>query len=156
MASELVIQSVALHWAEPLIGAPWAAGCDGPESYDCWGLVRAVYRRRVSVDLPILVSDERLSEAELRMVARHQGWRRLDDSEPLRELDVVLMRHSSGLRHVGLAIQAPTPQILHAHGGQRADGRAWGCVEASDTRTLVLAGFSRFEGWRLTSLEPRA
>lgn len=156
MPSDLVIHSVALHWAEPLIGTPWAAGRDGPAAYDCWGLVRAVYRDRLGVDLPILVSDERLSDAELRMVARHQKWRRLDDAETLREFDVVLMRHSSGLRHVGLAIQAPTPMILHAHGGQRADGRSWGCVEASDTRALVLAGFSRFEGWRLSSLEPRA
>lgn len=34
-----------------LVGAPFADGGRGPDSYDCWGLVREVYRR-YGVDLP--------------------------------------------------------------------------------------------------------
>ena len=34
-----------------LVGAPFVDGGRGPESFDCWGLVREVYRR-CGIDLP--------------------------------------------------------------------------------------------------------
>lgn len=149
MTASLICPPVGLHWAEALIGAPWRSGAAGPDAYDCWGLVRAVYLRRMEVDLPILVSDERLRQSELHEAARRLGWRQLESHELMREFDVLLMRHASGLRHVGLVVMAPRPRILHAHGGTRPDGRTWGAVESSDLGELALGGFSRFETWRL-------
>ena len=33
------------HWATDYIGKPWVVASDGPEAYDCWGLVVAIHKR---------------------------------------------------------------------------------------------------------------
>jgi len=34
------------------IGKPYLVGARGPDSYDCWGLVCAIYKEGLGVDLP--------------------------------------------------------------------------------------------------------
>ena len=40
------------HWAEKYIGKPWVNG-----EYDCWGLVRDVYKNELGVELSPIVTD---------------------------------------------------------------------------------------------------
>jgi cell wall-associated NlpC family hydrolase len=42
------------HWAFDYIGKPWVVASDGPDAYDCWGLVVAVQRRLYGHDLSII------------------------------------------------------------------------------------------------------
>lgn len=58
-------------WPARYIGAPWQSGGNGPESYDCWGLVRAVYRDIAGIELPLVDVDAHDPRAVL--AAFHQA-----------------------------------------------------------------------------------
>lgn len=103
-----------MSWASGFVGLPFVDGGRGPAAYDCWGLVRAVYAARLGVDLP---SYGEISARDLVRVARamrggqDDGWRAVDDPS---ELDVVLMRPTSGgdiTSHVGVFLAGG--QVLH-------------------------------------------
>mgnify|MGYP002641410247 FL=1 len=75
------------------VGAPFEDGGRGPVSYDCWGLVRAVYFQELGLDLP---SYGDISAHNLRRVADAMGtakdgeeWIEVETPEPF---DVVVMR----------------------------------------------------------------
>lgn len=42
-------------WVNDYLGKPWEVGARGPDSYDCWGLVVAVYREEFNIALPEFV-----------------------------------------------------------------------------------------------------
>jgi cell wall-associated NlpC family hydrolase len=103
-----------VSWAAAFVGLPFVDGGRGPAAFDCWGLVRAVYAARLGVDLP---SYGEISARDLARVARAMrggqdvGWRSVDTPA---ELDVVLMRPTSGgdfTAHVGVCLGGG--QVLH-------------------------------------------
>ncbi len=96
-----------MNWWGRYVGVPFEDGGRGPDSYDCWGLVRAVYANELGIDLP---SYGEISAREMARVARmmkvgadEERWRPV---ERPRALDVVLMRHprASRVAHVGVMI----------------------------------------------------
>ena len=42
-----------MHWTAEYLGKPWRNGAAGPDAFDCYGLVRAVYRDRYGVEYEI-------------------------------------------------------------------------------------------------------
>src|ERR1041384_6945679 len=55
MASPLALQAIA--FAESQLGKPYVFGAEGPNSYDCSGLVWAAYRS-VGVTVPRIAADQ--------------------------------------------------------------------------------------------------
>lgn len=83
---------------DDLVGLPFRDGGRGPDSYDCWGLVLELFRRR-----GIVLHDYCCSSESTAGVARLMGqgraeWRRLEAPEPgclvaIRMLDVGWANH---------------------------------------------------------------
>lgn len=105
---------------ERYIGKPFEDGGRGPESYDCWGLVVAVCRDHLGLELPSygevsardLARSARLFEAG---AADEEEW---DAVTTPRAGDVVLMRSAQGGRrivHVG--VMADSRRVLHCEEG---------------------------------------
>lgn len=89
-------------WVLAYLGAPWMAGADGPHAYDCWGLVRAVYRDRLGIVLPMIDVDALSPLAVRRALTRHAErahWRALAVPQPYA---VALMSHGTRPHHVGV------------------------------------------------------
>lgn len=103
-----------MTWWHEYIGAPFRDGARGPDEYDCWGLVVAVYRHHLDIALP---DYGEISAADMIAVARAMNagrdvdpWRAVTDPLPF---DVATMRHPSSARvgHVGVMVDAR--HVLH-------------------------------------------
>lgn len=110
-----------MDWWHDYIGRPFRDGGRGPDSYDCWGLVRAVMADRTGLALPAYGE---ISAADLVRVrsamARDcdDGWVGVADP---RALDVALMASGSGGRaivHVGIMIDGA--RLLHVEAATAA------------------------------------
>lgn len=40
------------HFACKYIGLPWVAGAQGPDEFDCWGMVRWILKHEYGIDVP--------------------------------------------------------------------------------------------------------
>lgn len=93
-----------MHWAADYVGRPYSPGGRGPDAYDCWGLVRAVYEDRFDIALPILPG---ISVESALTISRTIGeeaaahWREVGN--PF-EGCVVAMSQRSAYHHVGIHI----------------------------------------------------
>lgn len=109
-------------WWAGYVGLPFADGGRGPEAYDCWGLVRAVYARELGIELPAYGE---ISARDLARVSRAMGTGQAEDCwrvvESPRPHDVVLMRAAAGSRavvHVGVAVDPH--RLLHVEAATSA------------------------------------
>lgn len=103
------------HWSAQLIGKPYEDFARGPHAFDCWGLVRWVYRQQRDIELP-LYGD--ISPSDLRAVAERMGnpeaqgpWRQVKEPQ---EFDVMVATARTGGRigaHVGVMVDHVT--VLH-------------------------------------------
>ena len=113
-----------LHWATAYIGRPWRVGAAGPDAFDCWGLVRAVYRERTGTELPPagFTSEDLLTVMrDFRDHPERRRWRLVDAPA---ELDALLMAQARQPVHVGLWMDAGGGRVLHAtHQGVCAHDR---------------------------------
>lgn len=118
------------------VGKPYQLGGEGPDVYDCRGLLRAVMRDHFGVELPELLSDP----AAVYGAAVSDGrWQIVEKPS---HGDGVLMRGGND-PHVGVYLEAPAPGILHAWEGARQ-------VVWTPLDRLRLIGFSRVTFVRVT------
>jgi cell wall-associated NlpC family hydrolase len=101
-------------WWGKYVGKPFAPDARGPDTYDCWGLVQAVHRDRLGIDLP---SYGEISARDLMAVARQMDgdsaadpWRPVDQP---REGDVAIMRGMHGRRIVHVGVMVDARHLLH-------------------------------------------
>ena len=86
------------------INAPFEPHGRGP-AYDCWGLVYAIYKEQLGIDLPsyddryFSVKDKRIADL---IDAEATKWVRVDKERPG---DVVVLRIAKYLRHVGTVVK---------------------------------------------------
>jgi len=93
------------HWATTLIGKPYVIGGEGPDKFDCWGLVRWCFINQFGIDMPrITIGGPTAADRAkaIREVEDASGWRPCADSRP-GDRDILLMYGPSG-RHVALAL----------------------------------------------------
>lgn len=133
------------HWAEPFIGKPYVDGGEGPDSFDCWGLVREIVRIRHAIDLPAHAIDVRNIAAVTRAIATHpvRACFALIDA-PIDGALGVLGRARYG-SHIGMWCAVDGGRLLHTVKGSG--------VVASDLMTLRLYGWSKIE-WFYPRIEP--
>jgi hypothetical protein len=142
-------RAVPQHWAAAYIGKPWALGAEGPDAYDCWGLIAHVQRHRYGRDVPRLQICAAQPSPEqwhtLDDLMRSGKWRRVDIA---RDGDVMQMIGARG-PHVGVVVQADGRLgLLHAVGMRRADGSDEGTVLFTPLAALGTLGYGHTSTWR--------
>lgn len=107
-------------WWARYIGLPFERLGRGPEAYDCWGLVRAVYADRLGLALPEHggIAPEDVGRIGPLMARPPEVWRIV--AAP-RALDVMVASARPGSRvpcHVGVMVDAR--RVLHVARGTNA------------------------------------
>ena len=97
-------------WAAAYVGRPWAPGADGPLAFNCWGLVRHVFKTREGIDLPLVAVDESESVDPgnifaIKQAARVAGMRRVGLGRAPQVMDVAVLL-GPGTAHVGIVVLA--------------------------------------------------
>lgn len=114
-----------MHWAAKYIGLPYKEGGRGPDTFDCWGLVRWIYEQEFQILLPdypgissASVSGGRHTAARLSLESE---WSRVEI--PFDGCGVG-MSQSRFVHHVGLYVTAGRGKVIHAWKGANtiADG----------------------------------
>jgi hypothetical protein len=136
--------SAVLHWAAEHIGKPYRKGGEGPDSFDCWGFVRFVFRTQYGIEMPPVQVGRAGDEAEtnvaaIKRAAQVSGWRPSEDSPP-QDRDIALMDSAEG-RHVGvMTLVDGSVRLLHC-----MDPVGVCCQSHHEAH---IAGFWGFEYWR--------
>lgn len=135
-----------MHWAAALIGKPWRSGACGPDAFDCWNLVRFVYRTRLGIDLPEVRAGDDDHAALIFAAVEVTGCR--PSLTPLEEMDIVMMRNKRGSRHCGVAVRANGRiGLLHADGHESESGPV-GSVVWQSLADATSGGYHDHECWR--------
>jgi hypothetical protein len=135
-----------MSWLSDYIGKPWREDAEGPDAYDCKGLVRAVQARVWCRPVPALLNVGRLTDwVAVRASAARDGWRPVA-TKPV-EGDIVVVRGKEGA-HVGTFVTVKRRlQVLHAHSCIKA-GVQIGRARLTPLPELLMGGYSRPEVWR--------
>ena len=87
-----------------LLGKRWEANAQGPNSFDCWGLVRHWYRTRLDIELPaspVNALDLRAVVIELARASKSHVW----EEVPFGSINQVIAMGKNGrISHVGIHI----------------------------------------------------
>jgi hypothetical protein len=102
------------HWAAAYIGKPWVAGADGPDAYDCLGLVRAVYRQQFAIDIPRVDANAHSLLSCARAFRYFPAYDRFARMTAPRELDALQMSHAREPHHVGIWLDVDGGGLLSA------------------------------------------
>lgn len=110
---------------EDLIGKPYRVGAEGPDAYDCYGLVRELHRRWHGIEPPPYpVFQNRFENGEMVDRAISSGcWRKLQRPEPGATLVLSVMGFGA---HLGFVVDPA--RFVHARKDQvcvERLGRAW-------------------------------
>ena len=124
-----------LHWAYEYLGKPYVEGANGPDSYDCWGLVREVCAKQIDCQMPLINVGRKDNQPAIAKALR--GWSKVNP--PYVENDVLTMKNAYG-RHVGICIKANGKvMFLHAEVPQ---------VQVTELNRLSRFGYKGIQGWR--------
>lgn len=105
------------------IGLPYREGARGPDAFDCYGLVAAVYKAVRGIELPDWYQPQPGAQAASRAIAAAvQGavaGGRSEKVEQPEDWDIAVVGSTARPHHVGIYIQGG---ILHS---SRSLGSAW-------------------------------
>lgn len=95
------------------IGLPYERGGQGPDRYDCAGLVRQIQQAHFGIAMPVVIApdydDGQAVVGLIRTQAEAQGWARVD--APPKHGDIVVIRRPY---HVGVWLDIDGGGVLHA------------------------------------------
>jgi cell wall-associated NlpC family hydrolase len=108
-------------------GKPWVNRAEGPEAYDCWGLVLASFREIDGVDLPQCAgyADKNCETAE---AAKQIDMTRFNLSQPTNGAIMAVFDNHKNLLHVGRCLCG---RVLHA---TNAMGVCWHSYQTINDR----------------------
>lgn len=101
-------------WLAPLISKPWQAYANGPDAFDCRGIVYAAYPHVIGctpdlpMDTPPLDADA--FESSVADCYKNGGWQRIST---LQHGCLVLMAKGAKLRHMGMWLNVNGGRLLH-------------------------------------------
>lgn len=129
-----------------LIGKPYREyGELDDNKYDCWDLVREVYKR-VGITLPeYIISEYNLENINGKIESARPMWERLDTSKPLPVPCAILIHPSFDMcTHVGvyLGIINGSPKFIHSNVKRGV------CIESLDSMIWkrLIEGFYSYKG----------
>jgi hypothetical protein len=122
-----------------LIGCPFVAGARGPDAYDCYGLVRELYRRAHGVEIPNFVSPDGLLPSDCASMFERERTRPLWAATECAEGVIALLRVDGFASHVGFMLA----DHLLCHTWRDAGGV---CIEPIERWQHRLVGFYRYAG----------
>ena len=107
-----------MHWSEQYLGKPWVRGGRGPNSFDCWGFVKAVYRDGLGVELQDYPT-ERAGVVSLAFAIRGAAsgplWSEVETPD---EFDGISICSPRGVaHHVGIWTCADGGRVIHCNEG---------------------------------------
>ncbi len=105
------------HWATDYIGKPWRVASDGPEDFDCWGLVVDIHRRFYGRELEIIPVEESNLRQLIKTFDAHPEKQNWDTVKNPIEGDIALMRQSRHPIHVGVWLNVDGGGLLHCMQG---------------------------------------
>jgi hypothetical protein len=99
------------------LGKPWVRFGRGPDSFDCWGLVRHFYAQEFDLDLPLhVIAPERLAEVVKTMRSSLENdWVQVEE---MQENCLVVMSSKRQPHHVGACISHREKTVLHCASNQ--------------------------------------
>lgn len=102
---------------EELVGLPWAMGKCGPSEYDCWGLLRHIYKKFKGISLKHASNFETLDVSEYSRIIEEESskW---DELKKPTHLCAVAVARNRFLSHVGIFIDMDGGLILHSEQGR--------------------------------------
>lgn len=103
-----------MHWAIEYIGKEWVSGANGPDAFDCWGLVRYIQKIQFQRELPIINVDADDIRAVVKAFTTHDELTKWTLQDSALNGDCVLMSQGHEPTHVGIWIDVDGGGILHA------------------------------------------
>lgn len=108
-----------MTWVDAYVGVPFLRRGRGAQGWDCWGLVRHIFKERAGIELPahdVDTFDWRRVSREMAPEALTSDWTQVEQGKE-REMDVAILRsiHDGGFAgefHVGLVVAQGL--LLHA------------------------------------------
>lgn len=123
------------NWAFEYLGKPYREGADGPDVYDCWGLVRDVCAKRIDCEMPLINIGRQDNQAAISEAVK--GWKKVN--KPYEEFDILTMKGMFG-RHIGICVKVNERLLmLHAEVPQ---------VQLIELERLSMVGYKDVQGWR--------
>jgi cell wall-associated NlpC family hydrolase len=135
------------HWASDYIGMKWVNGARGPDTFDCWGLLCAVYKNHFNTILPtyagIDAQDQSKTVPEIAKGIASGDWVKID--KPINGAAVALGANNI-VTHVGIYLAVDRGHLLHAVSpamGGRGFGGGVVChrIETVRNRCLNVIGY---------------
>lgn len=96
------------HWAEKYIGKPWING-----EYDCWGLVREVYKNELGVELSPIVTDATSLREVLLEFRKSTNYNKLSPDNKLLDKHITVLTQNKYPCHVGVYADVDGGGVLH-------------------------------------------
>ncbi len=102
-----------MNWTDYL-GKPWIVGKNGPDAFDCWGLLEHIYINQKGVELPRFTGINKLDKTQVsNTIAKSIGseWERLE--KPVNLCAVGLSNLPHRIFHVGCFIEKDAGYVIH-------------------------------------------
>ena len=108
-------------------GKPWVNRAEGPDSFDCWGLVLASFREIDGIELPSIpgYADKKCSTEQ---AAKQVNMSRFNECQPRNGAIMAIFKNNGDLEHVGRCLCG---RVLHATSGM---GVRWESYQAINRR----------------------
>lgn len=106
-----------MHWAFSYMNKPWQNGAQGPDAFDCWGLVRHALKHHYGIDAPAVDVDAYHLRDVVELLSEHLSsdrWRKLDRPQ---DGSCIVMSQSKKPTHVGLWLDINRGGVLHVFEG---------------------------------------
>jgi cell wall-associated NlpC family hydrolase len=137
--------ATAAAFVATAITRPYREGAQGPDAFDCWGLVRAAYACLAGRELPLVAIDPKDTRAIIRLALSHPERAAFVQAAKPRHLDIVFMSHCKQPHHFGVFLQVDGGGVLHAVEQSRADKPG---VTFDTVLALKMSGWAAFQYWR--------
>lgn len=129
------------HWVMNYLGKPWDSGAQGPDAYDCFGLVRAVQRDFFNREMPMIVVDALNPDTVKKTFKNTDNYHNWQIVQTPIEGDCVITKSTPTTpEHVGVWVDADGGKILQCVFGS-------GVVLVSISATKKMIG-QHLEFWR--------
>ena len=93
-----------------LIGKQWEAGQSGPDTFDCWGLIRYIYNESLDIQLPFVPIWDYIDKS----VSQYRSqWVQIKHDKRS-DFDLIVFYSGFRLVHVGLSYQK---DVIHCQKG---------------------------------------